>query len=71
MRIHLRFLRKSGALPEALANDGWRLHWEHDGSLTAHHPLVANEQAGRTRLQSLGLLTTSVARIEFDRRTDV
>jgi len=67
MKIHLRFLRSSGTFPEILAKDGWSLEWERDGSLTVRHPLVDSESAGRSRLQTIGLLTTRSAHIEFDR----
>ena len=65
MRIHLRLLRESEAIQQALQRDGWKLQWEGEDSLTARHPLVHDETTGRSRLQDLGLLTTSSARIEF------
>jgi hypothetical protein len=65
VRIHLRFLRKSGMIQEVLERDGWNLEWERDDSLIARHPLVKDETAGRNRLQDLGLLTAASVRIEF------
>jgi hypothetical protein len=67
MRIHLRFLRESDSIQKALLRDGWALESERDDSITAQHPLVRDETDGRHRLHLLGLLTTTCARIRFDR----
>jgi hypothetical protein len=68
MKICFRLLRETGPIQAALAKDGWTLKRKKDNSLIAGHPLVNDESAGRHRLQGLGLLTTSSARIEFIRR---
>jgi len=67
MRIHVRFLRETEEIQEALQKDGWQLEWERDDFLTAQHPLVQDETAARNRLQELGLLTTASVGIEFVR----
>jgi hypothetical protein len=67
MRIHVRFLRETDAIQEALQKDGWQLEWERDDFLTAQHPLVQDEAAARNRLQELGLLTARSVGIEFVR----
>jgi hypothetical protein len=65
MKVHLRFLRQSEVIQETLQDDGWKLEWERHDSLFARHPLVQDESAARSRLQGLGLLTTSSAHINF------
>jgi len=50
MRIHVRFLRETEEIQEALQKDGWQLEWERDDFLTAQHPLVQDETAARNRL---------------------
>ena len=68
--IYLQFLGESKAIQETLQNDGWKLQWESEDSITAQHPLVQDEVAGRNRLHHLGLLTTRRARIEFIKSVD-
>jgi hypothetical protein len=65
MKVHLRFLRHAGTIQEALQNDGWRLGRDQDQSLFARHPEVADQGDARSRLQRLGLLTSSALHIEF------
>ena len=67
MKMHLQFLRESGMIQKALEKDGWDFEWEEDGSLMVGHHLVPDETACRSRLQHLGLLTTSSVRIKFVR----
>ncbi len=66
MRVQLRFIRKAAELQETLENDGWKLEWATDKSLSARHPQVPDERAARSRLHQLGLLTSSSLGIEFN-----
>jgi hypothetical protein len=67
MKVHLRILRQGEELQETLKNDGWQLQPEKDNSFSARHPEVLNEDAARSRLHRLDLLTSSSVWIEFQR----
>src|SRR5271157_1397299 len=66
MRIHIFELRSQRHCRKLLKADGWRLHDEGTTSFSAVHPHVKDQPTARTRLQQLGLLTSSHLRIEFD-----
>src|SRR5262245_45448937 len=65
MRVLLRPLRACPDLPRALRTDGWRLEGGPDEAILTEHPRVADEEAARSRLHRLGLLTSGAVRIEF------
>jgi hypothetical protein len=66
MKVHLRFLRHSRQILEALHKDGWQLRPEKAESLSAQHPEVPDEKAARCRLHRLGLLTSPSLFINFE-----
>jgi hypothetical protein len=70
MKVHLRFLRRAGELQEAFHNDGWQMERGADESLLARHPQVPDEEAARSRLYRLGVLTSRCLSIEFERTAD-
>lgn len=65
MKVHFQFLRGQAQLRGALLADGWQLSAVVGTHLDATHPEVGNEAAARGRLSRLGLLTSTLARIEF------
>jgi hypothetical protein len=66
MQLHLNFLRWSADFRAILSKDGWvLLAGEKKDELDATHPQVGDEDAARTRLHRLGLLTSRSLRIEF------
>ncbi len=65
MRLHLELLRQAHLLRHVLQEDGWELKQQPNHSYSAHHPAIADEPAARNRLLRLGLLTSSLVRIEF------
>ena len=67
MKVHIQLLRQSEDLRQKLQNDGWKVEPEKHDSIFARHPLVLDEEAARSRLHHLHLLTSRSLRIEFDR----
>jgi hypothetical protein len=67
MHLRIQSLRRSETFLVALQEDGWAVVFGHDGAVSARHPQVPDESAARSRLQGLGLLTSSSLRIEFCR----
>ena len=65
MNVQIDLLRPSTYPRDALLHDGWKLEAEHPSSFRVSHLQVTDEQAARTRLQRLGLLTSGSLRIEF------
>jgi hypothetical protein len=65
MQMHVQFLRRSTDLAALLVRDGWRLEPQGDRFFRAEHPRVENEDAARSRLHLLGLLTSCSLRIDF------
>jgi hypothetical protein len=63
LRIHL--LRDPDALRQALGRDGWKCEDRRDGVIVATHPSVTDDVAARNPLYHLGLLTSSLLRIDF------
>ena len=65
MRIRFELLRRSETLRDALRGDGWQWGPGEARTLVASHPDAPNEAAARGRLFHLGLLTSSLLRIDF------
>src|SRR5262245_39413306 len=67
MRVKIELLRRSEVVLAALRRDGWAVESGQGDTLCARHPEVPNENAARSRLHGLGLLTSGSLRIEFCR----
>ena len=65
MKVTIELLRSPAKLRRALEADGWRLEAAHEGTVRARHPHLSDEADVRSRLNDLGLLTSSAVRIEF------
>ena len=65
MRILFQPLRECPDLRTVLRADGWSLEGARDDAVLAEHPGVADEDAARSRLHRLDLLTSAGLRIEF------
>jgi hypothetical protein len=65
MDVRVQFLRRANDLSTLLRAAGWSLHPAHGAFLSARHPHVRDEDAARSRLHQVGLLTSSCLRIEF------
>jgi hypothetical protein len=65
MRVHFEMLRQPDEVLAALRSDGWELESAEGGGVCARHPRVPDEEAARSRLTDLGLLTSSQLRINF------
>jgi hypothetical protein len=65
VNVRIVFLQSAGLLQEALRNDGWQLSDGPAGHCDASHPEVRDQQAARSRLARLGLLTSARLRINF------
>jgi hypothetical protein len=70
MRLHIQFLQQGRALRRALQRDGWKFANTQAAHTYASHPEAPNESSARNRLARLGLLTSSLLRIEFEHHTD-
>jgi hypothetical protein len=65
MNIYIQMLRSAARLRNTLEADGWRLEAAHEGAVRARHPHLRDAADVRSRLNDLGLLTSSAVRIEF------
>jgi hypothetical protein len=66
MNVHMNLLRWSDDFRATLRKDGWViLAAERKEELDASHPQVKDEDAARSRLQGLGMLTSGSLRIDF------
>jgi hypothetical protein len=65
MDVMIQPLRRSENFLAALRADGWTIESGQDGAVCVRHPLASDEEAVRSRLYDLGLLTASFLRIEF------
>jgi hypothetical protein len=65
MHVHIQPVRRSEGFLAVLREDGWAVRPGRDGAVWARHPRAADEGAARSRLHSLGLLTSGSLRIEF------
>jgi hypothetical protein len=65
MDVTIQPLRRSTNVLAALRADGWTIECGQDGAVCVRHPLAADEEAVRSRLHDLGLLTAGFLRIEF------
>jgi hypothetical protein len=68
MRLQIHFLRQSHALCRAFKDDGWHIDGDPATDAYATHPDARDEPALRNRLARLGMLTSRLVRIEFERR---
>src|SRR5262245_11060313 len=65
MRVLFQPLRECPDLRTVLRADGWSLEGARNDAVLAEHPGVADEDAARSRLHRLDLLTSAGLRIEF------
>jgi hypothetical protein len=65
MKVYIEMLRSAAALRKTLEADGWRLESTHGRAVRACHPHLHDRADVRSRLNDLGLLTSSAVRIEF------
>ena len=65
MRVLFQPLRRRFELGRILRADGWTLEAGRDDAVLAEHPGLADEADARSRLDHLGLLTSSGLRIDF------
>jgi len=65
MRLWIQLLNHGAAVKNRLQRDGWNLKTQNTDTLSASHADVDNEPAARRRLDAIGLLTSSILRIEF------
>ena len=65
MRVRIQELRRVRGLAQRLSQAGWEVERGLDGSLTASKPSTGTSEA-RQSLWTLGLLTSSRVRIQFD-----
>jgi hypothetical protein len=64
MNIRFNLLRSASVFEATLRRDGWVISTLND-EIDATHPEVSDEEAARSRLHRLGLLTSGSLRIEF------
>jgi hypothetical protein len=65
VNVSIEFLAHSRSILEVLYNDGWWLSPGQTHGYHVGHPAVSDEEAARSRLFRLGLLTSSLVRIDF------
>jgi hypothetical protein len=65
MLTRFHFLHEPATLLSALRGDGWDLHSGPGGAVEGTHPEVSDEDAARSRLDGLGLLTSRSLLIRF------
>ncbi len=65
MKMHIETHSQAAALKDQLERDGWRVDQRQDGSMLATSRDVMQEPEARRRLEHMGLLTSSMVRIEF------
>ena len=65
MRVMIELLRRSESVLAALRTDGWVVESGQGDTLCARHPEVPTQNAARSRLHGLDLLTSGSLRIEF------
>ncbi len=65
MKVHIQTLRGRNSIRRLLLKHGWKLD-RPGGDYFACHPAADDEEAARSRLDDLGLLTSPAVRIEFD-----
>jgi hypothetical protein len=64
MNIHNEKGAQSDAVKQQLEREGWRVDRKQDGSMLATNSEMQEPEA-RRRLDQMGLLTSSMIRIEF------
>ena len=68
MHVSIQMLWNDESVRAILQKGGWHLQSEEQSNaLRARHPDVKEERAARQRLNDLGLLTSRICRIEFQR----
>ena len=65
MQTRIDFLRTPGQLEQILRKDGWQLQAGSETVRNFKHPDVPDQDAARTRLYRLGLLTSGAVRVDF------
>jgi CheY-like chemotaxis protein len=65
MKVYFQMVRFFMGVRETLLRDGWVLETEEQDVLCMSHPMIADEETARNRLEQLGLLTSGLVRIEF------
>jgi hypothetical protein len=65
MRVCIEVLRNDANVRDALERDGWRQRDVTASKVEMSHPEIRDEEAARTRLSQLGLLTSNKLRIHF------
>jgi hypothetical protein len=66
VKLHIQLLHDHEAVHDRLRRHGWRLDKVGNSRYAATHPAVVDQATARDRLHTVGLLTSSALRIQFE-----